>query len=53
MMCSTPDCFGQGTWTARHPKDPKLTNVSLVVCVNCAIIGGKLGAKIRRTGEKG
>ena len=53
MMCSTPDCFGQGTWTAVHPKDPKLTNVALVVCVNCAIIAGKLGAVIHRTGEKG
>lgn len=50
MTCSTPDCHMQGTWRVTHKADPKLTNVVLVVCVNCALIAGKLGSTIARIG---
>lgn len=54
MRCSTPECYMKGTWKVTHPKDPKLLNTVLVVCIGCAVTAGKMGADIHRIGgDKG
>jgi hypothetical protein len=44
----------QGTWKVIDNRDPKLENVVLVTCVNCALLAGRLGCDIHRIGgDKG